>query len=296
MKTVFIIALSILSFVSCDNIVKQLAFKTGKKVAKETTENIAESATATTSRKMAKEIISEASEKLATQTISKSLKEAASSNETLGFFYDIFKKRISQNFADNITVSFTDNGMTLVSKEFPNSAIRINRNIIVGKAGSTTSSGPVNEFFNYLLPNKSYMIDDTFNYNTDKLGRVIRCSADRTKAYGTIERNSQRNSNVQSLVIDVLDGNKGYDDAGHLFANNTGGPNELINQVPMSSSLNRNGKWRELELVEENALKEGKSVISKRNLLYKSKEKRPYAIEFISIIDGLETRTLIENI
>lgn len=90
MKTVFIIALSILSFVSCDNIVKQLAFKTGKKVAKETTENIAESATATTSRKMAKEIISEASEKLATQTISKSLKEAASSNETLGFFYDIF--------------------------------------------------------------------------------------------------------------------------------------------------------------------------------------------------------------
>ena len=140
------------------------------------------------------------------------------------------------------------------------------------------------------------MVDDAFIYNTDNLGRVVNCSADRTKAYRTIERNSQRNSSIQNMVIDILDGRKGYDDAGHLFANNTGGPNELINQVPMSSSLNRHGKWRELEMIEENALKEGKSVISKRNLLYRDKAKRPYAIEFVSIIDGIETRTLIENI
>lgn len=81
-----------------------------------------------------------------------------------------------------------------------------------------------------------------------------------------------------------------------MFANNTGGPNELINQIPMSRELNQHGKWRELERMEEKALKDGKSVFSQRNLLYKGSEKRPYAIEFISKIDGEEICLVLENI
>lgn len=295
-QVIILIIMSIPLFASCDSIVKLITSRTGKIITRETSENITEGVTESTTKKIAKELAAEAGEVMATKTISKSLKELASSNKTLSFFYDIFQRRINQDFADNIMVSIADNGISLISKDFPNSAIRVNKNIVIGKAGSTKISGHVNEFFNYLLPNKSYMVDDAFIYNTDNLGRVVNCSADRTKAYRTIERNSQRNSSIQNMVIDILDGRKGYDDAGHLFANNTGGPNELINQVPMSSSLNRHGKWRELEMIEENALKEGKSVISKRNLLYRDKAKRPYAIEFVSIIDGIETRTLIENI
>ena len=56
------------------------------------------------------------------------------------------------------------------------------------------------------------------------------------------------------------------------------------------------GLHHELERMEEKALKEGKEVFSQRNLLYRGSEKRPYAIEFISKIDGKETRVVVENI
>ena len=125
---------------------------------------------------------------------------------------------------------------------------------------------------------------------------MITCTGERSKAFNSIERNTQRNSDIQKYIVESLDGRKGLDDGGHLFANNTGGPNELINQIPMSRELNQHGQWRELERMEEKALKEGKEVFSQRNLLYRGSEKRPYAIEFISKIDGKETRVVVENI
>ena len=64
----------------------------------------------------------------------------------------------------------------------------------------------------------------------------------------------------------------------------------------MAKKLNSNGKWRELERLEEEALKSGKKVSSQRNLLYRGSEKMPYAIEFITKIDGVETKTLIQNV
>ena len=64
----------------------------------------------------------------------------------------------------------------------------------------------------------------------------------------------------------------------------------------MSNKLNRNGKWRRLEAFEENAINQGKKVTSKRKLLYRGTEKRPYAIESTTVIDGKTTTTLVENI
>lgn len=168
--------------------------------------------------------------------------------------------------------------------------------MVTGSAGSLKNEGPMNEFLNFIMPNKTYIVDVCFVYKTDNLGRITECSAKRTKAYQSIERNAQRNTHIQSAVVERLDGRKGLDDAGHLFANTTGGPNELINQVPMASELNRTGKWRELERIEEDALKAGKDVVSSRKLLYKGDSKRPWAIEFTTKIDGVETKTLVENI
>ena len=102
---------------------------------------------------------------------------------------------------------------------------------------------------------------------------MITCTGERSKAFNSIERNTQRNSDIQKYIVESLDGRKGLDDGGHLFANNTGGPNELINQIPMSRELNQHGQWRELERMEEKALKEGKEVFSQRNLLYRGSEK-----------------------
>jgi len=272
------------ALVSCDNIASRIIKKGASKV---------ESKFAS---KAAKEVAEEGLEKAGKKALSLTLKEVATSDRALASLYDAFSSRISREFADGITVKTTKQGIELVSKDFPNSAIRMSNNLITGKGGSLMNSGPVNEFLNHLLPNKTYMIDEAFIYKTDDIGRVISCSADRSKAFGVIERNTQRNTDVQKYIVESLDGKVGFDDAGHLFANTTGGPNELINQVPMAKTLNRNGQWRELERIEEDALKQGKKVVSQRNLLYRGTEKRPYAIEFISKIDGVETKTIVENI
>lgn len=303
--TVFVIVLSSLCFTSCTKVFnkttslfgKEAVEKIAKKSAKEISEEVTTKSAKTTTKAIQKGIkeISEESLELATK---KSLKELAKSNTIYKELYDDFVSRISKEFADGISVQTTKEGTMLFSKEFPTSAIKIRKNIIHGKAGSLIDEGPVNQFLNTLLPNKTYIVDDVFIYQTDDLGRVISCQADRSKAYKVLagRRNPQRNSDIQKLVVNKLDGKVGADDAGHLFANTTGGPNELINQVPMAKSLNRNGQWRELERLEEEALQQGKTVISQRKLLYKGNEKRPYAIEFITKIDGQETKTIVQNI
>ena len=240
----------------------------------------------------ARQITKESAEKLVERT----LKEVAKSDKVFKKMYNEFATKISTEFADGVTLKATKDGMELMSKDFPVSKIIINKNLVLGRAGSLKNAGPVNEFLNHLMPNKTYIIDDCFIYKTDGVGRVVECSAQRSKAYKTIERNAQRNSDIQRHVVEQLNGRKGLDDAGHLFANTTGGPNELINQVPMASELNRTGLWRELERIEEDAIKEGKEVVSNRRLIYKGNSKRPSAIEFITKIDGVETKTIVENI
>lgn len=288
-----------LSFVSCDTFIaktiKKGAAEVTEKTVKEVAEKTAKEATESVTEKTVKELLEETGQKIIAET-GERLPDILKKYPDLTIFYQHFTNRISKNFADDIIVNATENGVELVSKEFPNSTIRMNKNILIGRGGSLKNSGPMNEFLNTLLPNKTYLIDDAFVYKTDHMGRVVTCTCDRTKAYKTIERNTQRNSHIQKYIVENLDGKAGLDDAGHLFANNTGGPNELINQVPMSKELNRTGQWRQLEAIEERALKEGKEVFSQRNLLYRGNEKRPYAIEFIYTIDGVENRVLVDNI
>lgn len=297
-KSLFLIIsiITILSLCSCENIARRVASKASKGAAKESVEKVGKEAAEAASKKVAKEVSEETAEKAAKGVLGKTMREMASSNSAIRSLYDNFTSRISKEFADGVVVNSTEKGVEMVSRDFPNSAIRMNKNLMIGKAGSLKSSGPMNEFLNHLLPNKTYIVDDYFVYKTDDLGRVITCTGERSKAFNSIERNTQRNSDIQKYIVESLDGRKGLDDGGHLFANNTGGPNELINQIPMSRELNQHGQWRELERMEEKALKEGKEVFSQRNLLYRGSEKRPYAIEFISKIDGKETRVVVENI
>lgn len=238
--------------------------------------------------KIAKELVETGGEK--------TLKELATSSRILLLLYNGLEHRLGKDFVDNIAVRSTgDDILELYSKNFPTSRINYNlrTNTVEGTAGSLQGAGPVNEFFNVILPNMHYKIDDCFSYTTDRYGRVIYASGDRSKAMA-IRRNSQRNSDIQREVIEQMDGRKGVDDAGHLFANNTGGPNEMINQVPMLREINRNGAWRRLERLEEDALKAGKKVISQRKLLYKGRSKKPYAIEVTIVIDGQKHTEIIK--
>ncbi len=291
----FVIAL-MTSNISCNMVARKTATKLGKNATKETVEKVSKEAVETASKKAGKEISEGALDKASKKVIGSTLLEYSNTNKSVASLYDNFMNRIGKDFTDGIVVTETKDVVEMFSKNFPNSAIRMNKNIVVGKGGSLVNSGPVNEFLNHLLPNKTYIIDDYFIYKTDDLGRVISCSSERSKAFKSINRNTQRNTDIQKYIVEKLDGRVGLDDGGHLFANSTGGPNELINQVPMSRELNRNGLWRELEQIEEKALKDGKEVVSQRNLLYRGNEKRPYAIEFITKIDGVETKTIVENI
>lgn len=227
----------------------------------------------------------------------KTLKEIASNNAIFRTLFAGLEKSVSKDFAEGITISSVGRDvLELISKDFPNSRILLNlkNRTIECSAGSLKGSGPVNEFLNVLLPNMTYKVDGCFTYVTDKYGRVIRASGDRSRAYQIIQRNPQRNSDIQKKVIEDLGGTSGVDDAGHLFSNTSGGPNELINQVPMEKSINRTGRWRELEKIEEDAIKAGKQVLSDRKLIYKGTEKRPYAIEFTYIIDGQKMTTTVK--
>lgn len=238
--------------------------------------------------KIAKELVETGEEK--------TLKELATSSKVLRLLYNGLEQRLGRDFVDNVVVrSAGDDVLELYSKNFPTSRVYYNlrTNTMEGAAGSLQGAGPVNEFFNVMLPNMHYKIDGCFSYTTDRYGRVIYASSDRSKAMA-IQRNPRRNSDIQRDVVEQMDGQKGVDDAGHLFANNTGGPNEMINQVPMLRDINRNGDWRKIELLEEDALKAGKNVISQRKLLYKGRSKKPYAIGVTIIIDNRKYKQVIK--
>lgn len=160
-KNLVAIALLSLSLSSCDTIVSKIVKKSSsgvasevaEKVAKETVEEGLEKSGKKVASKAAKEVAEEAVEKAGRSAAGKTLKELATSNKTLAILYEDFTQRISRDFADGITVKSTKQGLELVSKDFPNSAVKITNNVVIGKGGSLANSGPVNEFLNKLLAN-----------------------------------------------------------------------------------------------------------------------------------------------
>ena len=160
--------------------------------------------------------------------------------------------------------------------------IEICANELKGEAGALPGNGKydgqLNDFLNYLLPNKKYIIDDCFVYETDQLGRVYKAQGDLTKATH-LQRRKNRDQRYQ-LWIKEMDGHLN-DEGGHIFANRFNGPSEKINIVPMNSEWqHRGGDW--YEKVEErtsNYINEGKQVQLYIEMLYKGDNKRPYVFK-----------------
>lgn len=179
---------------------------------------------------------------------------------------------------EDLILETASNGNMRLSVKNSASVMEIDGDIIKVVPGSTVNRGQMNEFINYLLPNKTYSIaDGTTIYKTNAKGEVFEVISDRNELL-KLPKRSGTNSHIQSSVRDGMQGV----DGGHLIARNTNGPNELINQIPMLEEINQHGRWRELERIEEDALNAGKKVLSKRKIL----SRNPTAIQFISIIDG----------
>ena len=179
---------------------------------------------------------------------------------------------------EDLILETATNGNIRLSVKNSASVMEIDGDVIKVVPGSTVDRGQMNEFMNYLLPNKTYSIaDGTTIYRTNDKGEVFEVISDRNELLKLPERNKPHND-IQKSVRDGMQGVNG----GHLIARHTNGPNEVINQVPMLEEINQSGRWRDLEKTEERALKAGKKVVSKRQIL----SRNPTTIKFISIIDG----------
>ena len=179
----------------------------------------------------------------------------------------------------------SDEIIIISSSKWEKSKCYVKKNDFVeAESGSRKDEGAQNEFLNYLLPNKTYIVDGYTKYITDSLSRVVLVISDRNK--NIIINHGKPYDKTQERVR--KEGKEG-DEAGHLISRATGGANEKINLVPMNKEINhedRDGVWWNSEQLESAALKLGKGIISIRQLLYKEGSKKPYTIVSTTIIDG----------
>lgn len=180
---------------------------------------------------------------------------------------------------------FNRDGTTLLAKIKPGRVIEV-----IGDN--------INNWFLQLkpFPNTKYMINNV-EYLTDDLGRVIKAKSKITPS--NIAGQKYRDSNVQRQMSS-LKGSMPNDDAGHLIGNQFGGSSNMINLVPMSSSINRQGgAFAKIEQQLSKALKENKDVEIEIILKYPTKPngtQRPEWFEVTYYIDGVKNVELLKNV
>lgn len=156
----------------------------------------------------------------------------------------------------------------------------------------------INNWFLQLkpFPSTKYMINSV-EYLTDDLGRVIKAKSKITPSNVTGQK--YRDSNVQRQMSS-LKGSMPSDDAGHLIGNQFGGSSNMINLVPMSSSINRQGgAFAKIEQQLLRALKENKDVEIEIIIKYPIKPngtQRPEWFEVTYYIDRVKNFELLKNV
>ncbi|MEQ1967770.1 DNA/RNA non-specific endonuclease, partial [Xenorhabdus nematophila] len=119
-------------------------------------------------------------------------------------------------------------------------------------------------------PNTIYHVDGNKTYRTDSLSRPVSVEASLTLSSNDRNHYQQRKTGHQ--------GNPG-DDGGHLIGTIFNGPGEKLNMVPMESSLNRHGAWRNMERTWADALKSGNTVNVKIQPRYSDNSARPSSFD-----------------
>ncbi|WP_426576248.1 DUF637 domain-containing protein [Xenorhabdus stockiae] len=136
-------------------------------------------------------------------------------------------------------------------------------------------------------PNTIYHVDGNKTYQTDSLSRPVSVEASLTLSSNDRNYYQQRRAGHQ--------GNPG-DDGGHLIGTIFNGPGEKLNMVPMESSLNRHGAWRDMERGWHDALKSGKTVDVTIKPIYVDNTNRPASFNVTYKIGGEEPiRTNFKN-
>ena len=289
MKNVVICIVCLLTLTSCSKIARVFS----KSGVKEVLDRTATKSTIEASEKMSKEL----AEKGARIVLKKEGKEAmeylSKQNPELKTLVEkiINTPRTSTSW-DKFIVELTEKGkIVMAHKEWINCKIEIDGNLVRAVAGAKNPkiydgvNYGLNEFLSHRIPNKTYIIDDYMTIVTDELGRVKH-----TTAIFENKKITQRRRVLpeeQKRIVESQGGNVVGDDGGHLIQMGMGGPNELINQVPMDKNVNKGGMWAKVENFERKlGWEQGKKVITKRKPIYKGNSLRPTEIEVDVIVDG----------
>lgn len=291
MKKLIVFIVTLLTLTSCSKFsriffkesVSDVVERTGIKGAKETSEKATKEFAEKGARTILKKEGKEAMEYLSEHN-----------PELRELIEKIIKNPRTKTDWDRFVAEMSEDGKILLShKDWPNSIIEIDGNIVRAVAGSKNPkvydgvNYALNEFLSHRLPNKTYIIDDYMTIVTDELGRVKETTAFFEK--GKVIQRYRGNLPEQKRIVESQGGDIAVDDGGHLIQMGMGGPNELINQVPMEKTLNEsNAKlWRKVEQYEEKeGWEKGKKVITKRKPIYKGNSPRPSEIEIDVIVDG----------
>lgn len=127
-----------------------------------------------------------------------------------------------------------------------------------------------------LKPNADYVVNG-YHYATDEQGRV-------TSVEGKLDlRTAERNGYQQQ--VSGREDRLPDDQGGHLIASIFNGPGDRLNLVPMNGNLNT-GAWKKVENRLADALKDGKSVEAKVEVVYGAGSQRPDQFVITYKIDG----------
>lgn len=177
--------------------------------------------------------------------------------------YKSFLKRLTEKednicgeqfFADDRwNCTRTENERTriaITSKEGRETAsvMEIKDDVIYAMPGSTKERGQMNEFLNYPMAGKTYIIgEDAIIYKTKKVDEKIIVTYVRAD-YSKMNDLPPRNEPAKHVNKRVVKGREKVVEAGHIVANRFRGPNEAINLIPMSCDINKR-EWKSLENV-----------------------------------------------
>lgn len=129
--------------------------------------------------------------------------------------------------------------------------------------------------------------ESNYTYKADELGRTVNVSGKVELADG--ERNQY--AQLKAGGTDRLNS----DDGGHIIAREFGGSGDIHNLVPMDSTINRSGEYRQLETTLKNYVNEGYEVNVNVSLEYETESFRPEVFDITYTVDGEPFHEIIYN-
>jgi hypothetical protein len=137
-----------------------------------------------------------------------------------------------------------------------------------------------------LLPNTTYELNGNV-YTTDDKGRIITC-----EGKPKLAPENPRDNTEQGKAGG--EDRKPTDQGGHIVGRDLNGDPGLGNIVPMDSRINQSD-YKRMENQVKDALKDGKEVTTKTELVYTGDSRRPDKIITTVTVDGKDTVYTFDN-